>query len=140
MNNDMGLDGLNPVRKILIGLGTVLILCGVALLLYFSYVTYQAFHEPQSVPAIAYVIELINSNVPVIKGQMLINAIDGSKHPTDFRVGMSPDIKAIVMIALAVGVFFVFVRIAVSVIQGGVAIIKGAFYQGDIVYKRKHDS
>jgi len=123
------------LRKLLMGYGVVLITAGVCLLLFFGYSAYQAFHAPQDVQIVQYVMKLLNIQEPILKGRFSFQTPTGPQDAS-FQVEMSAQIKAIIFLVLGSMVFSIFVMIAKSVIEGGVSVIKGALYEGDIVRKK----
>ena len=125
---------LFPFRKALIGLGVFITLAGVALLLYFAYMTYQIFNEPGQVRIVQYVLELIQRPNPVIEGSLTVQTPQGPSD-MDFSVKMSEEIKTIIFIFLGGIAFSICVGISTTVVNAGVSIIKGAMYKGDTVNK-----
>lgn len=116
------------------GIGVVLIIAGVALMLFFAYSAYQAFQNPQDVKAVAYVVNLLQINEPLLKGSMVMQTPQGPQ-PTDFQIEISPSFQAITFMVMGAIVFAIFMGIAQALVSGGSSIVKAAFYEGDRVYK-----
>jgi hypothetical protein len=126
---------MNGVRQVLIGFGVMLILGGVFLLLCLGYNAFKAFQDPSSVPVVAKVSGLLNSDKPVVRGKLELVMEHGAQ-PANFEMFLSPDIKATLFIVMGAFVCLICAGVANVIINAGVQVIKGALYKGDIVYRR----
>lgn len=63
-------DPQNAIAVVLLVLGSVCVLSGVAIALYAGWVVYLLLQEPKSVAIVAHLVELGQKNLPAVKGNM----------------------------------------------------------------------
>lgn len=123
-------DRLEGVKKILIFMGSLLILSGAGLLLYFCYTVYLVFENPEAVPVVEYLMRLIHAEGPALKGSTRVLAEHGVQE-VSFEFYLSEEIRTVISIGFAALVFLVLSSIANSIIKGGSSLINGVLHKNN---------
>ena len=129
MARDLPIDSGFNAKSILALLGLVLVIAGVALLLFFAYLVFQIVDAPENVRIVQYIQEITEIDGPILNGKFIVPVENGASGPArnaNFEVEMSPELKAIIFLFLGAFALIICVNIVKIIIGAGSSMIKAA--------------
>jgi len=115
------LDEKSIGAKLLLLMGSLLIISAVIVLLLIGFLTYQIFYQPEQVELVKYLMETIN---------LSDKAFFGRYQDSDFFVHISDPIKYFLYFMATFLVLSIVVRIFSAILSAGVKLIKVAYASG----------